>query len=64
MVDADHAYTVAEAKLFGKLVEEFDIFGTKNLCLLQIIGGRELREALDIPIATGENEYLRWGFKI
>jgi len=26
-------------------------------------GGRELREVLDIPIATGENEYLRWGFK-
>lgn len=64
MVDANHAYTVAEAKLFGKLVEEFDIFWYEEpLPSTDYEGGRELRQYLDIPIATGENEYLRWGFK-
>ena len=64
MVDANHAYTSAEAILFGKMVEEFDIFWYEEpLPSTDYEGGKEVRNALDIPIATGENEYLRWGFK-
>jgi len=64
MVDANHAYTSAQAILFGRKVEELDIFWYEEpVPATDYEGCAAVRNALDIPIATGENEYLRWGFK-
>ncbi|MFC1563242.1 mandelate racemase/muconate lactonizing enzyme family protein [candidate division KSB1 bacterium] len=63
MVDANQSLSVNEAIRRGKAYEDFDIFWFEEpLPPHEKDGYALLTEALDIPIATGENEYTRYAF--
>lgn len=63
MIDANNAYKSAyEAIRFGRMVEDLDLYWFEEpVAPDDWRGNAEVREALDIPIVAGENEYTRWG---
>jgi L-alanine-DL-glutamate epimerase-like enolase superfamily enzyme len=62
MVDANNAWTMAEALAFGRAAQRYDITWLEEpVWPDDMRGSAELRSRLDIPIASGENEYTRWG---
>ncbi|MEZ4867588.1 MAG: mandelate racemase/muconate lactonizing enzyme family protein [Caldilineaceae bacterium] len=64
MVDANCAYKVREALQLARLIEEYDPFWFEEpIAPDDYEGHRRLTEATTIPIATGENEYTRYGFR-
>ena len=64
MVDANCAYRYYEAIQFAKRIEEYDIFWFEEpVAPDDYDGHRKLAQATSIPIATGENEYTRYGFR-
>jgi D-arabinonate dehydratase len=64
MVDANCAYRYYEAIRIAKQIEEYDIFWFEEpVAPDDFDGHRKLAEATTIPIATGENEYTRYGFR-
>ena len=64
MVDANHAYSLAEAISFARQIEELDIsFFEEPVSPEDYEGYRELRQRTTIPIAGGECEYLLAGFR-
>jgi D-galactarolactone cycloisomerase len=64
MVDTNHAYGVADALRLGRLLERFDLrWYEEPVAPEDYAGYRELRSALAIPIAGGENEHSLYGFR-
>lgn len=64
MVDANNGYNRIEALKMGRELDKRDIFWFEEpLHPDDIEGCAELCRKLDTPIAVGENEYTRWGFK-
>jgi L-alanine-DL-glutamate epimerase-like enolase superfamily enzyme len=64
MIDANCAYKQYEAITFAKMVEEYDPFWFEEPVMPDDLKGmKRLAEATTIPIATGENEYTRYGFR-
>jgi L-alanine-DL-glutamate epimerase-like enolase superfamily enzyme len=64
LVDANCAYRAYEAIQIAKRMEEYDIFWFEEpMAPDNYDGHRRLAEATSIPIATGENEYTRYGFR-
>jgi L-alanine-DL-glutamate epimerase-like enolase superfamily enzyme len=64
MVDANCAYKLYEAIQLAKRIEEFDPFWFEEpIAADDYDGHRRLATATSIPIATGENEYTRYGFR-
>lgn len=64
MVDANCAYRHYQAIQFARRIEEYDIFWFEEpVAADDYEGSRKLAEATSIPIATGENEYTRYGFR-
>src|SRR5216684_5065725 len=64
LVDANCAYRSYEAIQFATQIEEFDIFWFEEPVMPDDYEGhRKLAEKTTIPIATGENEYTRYGFR-
>lgn len=64
MVDANHAYSAAQAIRFGRLVERHDLeWFEEPVPHTDLRGGGEVCAALDVPVATGEMETTRWGFR-
>jgi D-arabinonate dehydratase len=64
LVDANCAYRSYEAIQFATRIEEFDIFWFEEPVMPDDYEGhRKLAEKTTIPIATGENEYTRYGFR-
>src|ERR1700680_3933977 len=64
LVDANCAYRSYEAIQFARKIEEFDIFWFEEPVMPDDYEGhRKLAEKTTIPIATGENEYTRYGFR-
>jgi L-alanine-DL-glutamate epimerase-like enolase superfamily enzyme len=64
MVDANHAYTAAQAIRFGRMIERYEPeWFEEPVPHTDLRGGGEVCAALDIPIATGEMETTRWGFR-
>jgi D-galactarolactone cycloisomerase len=64
MVDANHAYDAVEAIRLGRRIEEFDIgWFEEPVTPEDIAGHRRVREALSIPVASGECEFTRYGFR-
>jgi D-arabinonate dehydratase len=64
MVDANCAYRYYEAIQIAKRIEEYDIFWFEEpVAPDDYDGHRKLAQATSIPIATGENEYTRYGFR-
>jgi D-galactarolactone cycloisomerase len=64
MVDANHAYDALGAIRLGKQIEPLDIAWFEEPVPPEDLDGyREVKAALSIPIAGGEAEFTRWGFR-
>lgn len=64
LVDANCAYRYYEAIQFAKRIEEYDPYWFEEpVAPDDYKGHRRLADATSIPIATGENEYTRYGFR-
>jgi D-galactarolactone cycloisomerase len=64
MVDANHAYDATAAIGVGRQIEELDIAWFEEPVPPEDLQGyKEVKSALRIPIAGGEAEFTRWGFR-
>jgi D-galactarolactone cycloisomerase len=64
MVDANHAYDAAGAIRLGRKIEERDIgWFEEPVPPEDLTGYRAVKDALSIPIAGGECEFTRFGFR-
>ena len=64
MVDANCAYRYYEAIEIAKKMEKYDVFWFEEPVIPDDYEGQRLiSQATTIPIATGENEYTRYGFR-
>jgi D-galactarolactone cycloisomerase len=64
MVDANHAYDALGAIQLGKRIEPLDISWFEEPVPPEDLAGyREVKAALAIPVAGGEAEFTRWGFR-
>ncbi len=64
LVDANNAYLPYQAVRFAKAIEEYNPFWFEEPVSPDDIPGQaEVTASTDIPIAIGENEYTRWGFR-
>jgi D-galactarolactone cycloisomerase len=64
MVDANHAYDATAAIRLGRAIEAFDIAWFEEPVPPEDLAGyREVKSALTIPVAGGEAEFTRWGFR-
>ncbi|WP_439405345.1 mandelate racemase/muconate lactonizing enzyme family protein [Bradyrhizobium sp. DASA03076] len=64
MVDANHAYDAVAAIRLGRLIERHDISWFEEPVPPEDVAGyRAVRSALSIPIAGGECEFTRFGFR-
>ncbi len=64
LVDANCAYRWYSAVQFARQIEQYDIFWFEEpVGPDDYDGHRKLAQATSIPIATGENEYTRYGFR-
>lgn len=64
MVDANHAYNAPEAIRLAHALEDYDLTWFEEPVPPEDIDGYcELRQATTVPIAGGECEYTRFGFR-
>lgn len=64
MVDANNAWNAYEAKRFANLVEPYHPFWFEEpVHPDDVEGSLELKASTVIPIASGENEFTRYGFR-
>lgn len=64
MVDANHAYDPATAIRLGRALEQLDVAWFEEPVIPEDLGGyAEVARALDLPIAGGEAEFSRFGFR-
>lgn len=64
MIDSNHAYSYKEAIELARKVEKYDIsWFEEPVSPEDYEGYRRLRENTSIPIAGGECEYLKFGFR-
>ncbi|PJG50067.1 mandelate racemase [Bradyrhizobium forestalis] len=64
MVDANHAYDSVAAIRLGRMIEQHDIgWFEEPVPPEDVAGYRAVKSALSIPIAGGECEFTRFGFR-
>lgn len=64
MVDANHAYDAPAAIRLGRAIQDLDIAWFEEPVPPEDLAGyRDVRAALEIPIAGGEAEFTCWGFR-
>jgi D-arabinonate dehydratase len=64
MIDANNAFTVLQAIKFARQVEELEPFWFEEpIHAADYEGLARIKANTSIPIATGENEYTRYGFR-
>jgi D-galactarolactone cycloisomerase len=64
MVDANHAYDAVAAIRLGRLIEPYDIgWFEEPVPPEDLAGYRAVKAALSIPVAGGECEFTRFGFR-
>jgi len=64
MIDANHGYDVIDAIRLGRAVEDLDIRWFEEPVVPEDLAGyREIKAALSIPLAGGECEFTRYGFR-
>ncbi|TKI08881.1 mandelate racemase/muconate lactonizing enzyme family protein [Martelella alba] len=64
MIDANHAYDAVAAIKLGRAIEDLDIAWFEEPVPPEDLAGyRAVREALSIPVAGGECEFTRLGFR-
>jgi L-alanine-DL-glutamate epimerase-like enolase superfamily enzyme len=62
MVDANNAWDAKTALKFGRMMAPYDPYWFEEPVRADDFrGGALLVSALDVPIASGENEFTRWG---
>lgn len=64
MLDANNVWQAGEAVKFANMVREYDIeFFEEPVFADDIPGLAEFKQRTDIPLATGEHEYTRFGVR-
>lgn len=64
MADANQSFTVSHAIRLGRRLEAFDLaWFEEPLPAYDLEGSGRVAAALDVPIASGETEYTRYGFR-
>ena len=64
MIDANNGWDAVTAIKFGRMVERYDPYWFEEpVHADDFRGGAQVAAALDMPVASGENEYTRWGFR-
>jgi D-galactarolactone cycloisomerase len=64
MADANHAYTSASAIRMGRALETHDVLWFEEPVPPEDRQGyRRVRDAIDVPVAGGEAEFTRYGFR-
>ncbi|HUH83302.1 MAG TPA: mandelate racemase/muconate lactonizing enzyme family protein [Stellaceae bacterium] len=64
MADANQGFTVDHAIRLGRRLEEFQLaWFEEPVPAYDLDGSARVAEALDMPIASGETEYARYGFR-
>lgn len=64
MVDANQGFTVEHAIKIGRKLEAFNLdWFEEPVVAYDLEGSARVAEALDVPIASGETEYTRYGFR-
>lgn len=64
MADLNQALKPKQAIKLGRHLEEFDLLWLEEpVPAYDLVGHSEVRQALDIPIASGETEYTRYGMR-
>ena len=64
MVDANNAYSPVDAVRIAQRIEDFDIYWFEEPVHAEDYEGlARVHASTSIPIATGENEYTRYGFR-
>ena len=62
MLDANNGMRAYEAIRFGRAVEQYQPYWFEEPVMPDdFAGSAEVRQALDVPIVAGENEFTRWG---
>lgn len=62
MIDANNRWTAFEAIRFGRMVEKYNPYWFEEPVEADdFAGSAQVRRALSIPVASGENEFTRWG---
>ncbi len=64
LVDGNNAYSAYEAIKIARKMEEYDIFWFEEPVPAEDIeGSARVAAAIDTPLAAGENEFTRYGFR-
>jgi L-alanine-DL-glutamate epimerase-like enolase superfamily enzyme len=64
LIDANNAYTPATAIQLARKIEKYDIFWFEEpIASDNLEGLAAIKDKTSIPIASGENEFTRWGCK-
>lgn len=64
MVDANHAYDAIAAIRLGRMIEPYDIgWFEEPVPPEDVAGYRDVKAAISIPVAGGECEFTRFGFR-
>ena len=64
LVDANNAWDAVTAIKFARLIEKYEPYWLEEpVHADDFRGGAQVAAALDMPVATGENEFTRWGFR-
>ncbi len=64
LVDVNNAYSVNDAIRMARYLEKYDCFWYEEPVSCDDIPGQAaVTAATDVPVAIGENEYTRWGFR-
>lgn len=64
LVDANNAWDATTAIRFGRLIEKYEPYWLEEPTPADDYRGQAaICAALDTPVASGENEFTRWGFR-
>lgn len=64
MVDVNNGWDANTAIKFGRMIEKYDPYWLEEPTPADDYRGQAaICAALDIPVASGENEFTRWGFR-
>ncbi|MDA4130627.1 MAG: mandelate racemase/muconate lactonizing enzyme family protein [Thaumarchaeota archaeon] len=64
LVDANQGWSVSQAKRMARKLERFEVFWLEEPTLADNLDGlASIAEATEIPLALGEAEYTKFGFK-
>ena len=64
LVDANQKFSPKHAIRLGRALEEFElVWFEEPVAAYDLVGHNRVREAVDVPIASGETEYTRFGMQ-